>query len=379
MDVGLERGGFDPLLCLEIDQMARETLRTNRPHWVVPSDGDVVRAAHTLEPAQLGISVGELDLLCGGPPCQPFSKAAQWASSGRQGMGDLRADTVHATLDLLERFLPRVLLLENVQGFLVGPGSALDVIAGRLQSINSRHKTSYRMEWTVVDAADFGVPQHRKRAIVVILRDELKWSWPSPTYNGRPVTAWEAIGDLAEDAYPPLQGKWAELLRSVPEGWNYQWFTSRGGGPELFGYRTKYWNFLLKLAKNRPSWTLPASPGPSAGPFHWQNRPLTARERLRLQSFPDDWRLPGDYRAQTKLTGNATPPLLAEVLGRQIATVLGRESEGGLSLVRPRANVVPEAEPVAPLPGAYAGLVGTKDAHMGPGRGPSPRPAAALV
>ena len=65
-----------------------------------------------------------------------------------------------------------------------------------------------------------------------------------------------------------VRGKWVGLLPSIPEGKNYLWHTSRGGGLPLFGWRTRYWTFLLKLAKNRPSWTIQAQPGPAVGPFH---------------------------------------------------------------------------------------------------------------
>ena len=74
---------------------------------------------------------------------------------------------------------------------------------------------------------------------------------------------------------------------SIPEGQNYLWHTNRGGGQPLFGWRTRYWSFLLKLAKNQPSWTIQAQPGSSIGPFHWRNRKLSAHEMCRLQTFPD--------------------------------------------------------------------------------------------
>src|SRR4029079_12045835 len=129
---------------------------------------------------------------------------------------------------------------------------------------------------------------------------------------------WDAIG-CEEFSEPVAQatGKWADLLASIPEGKNYLWHTNRGGGHQLFGYRTRYWSFLLKLAKDEPSWTLPAHPGPATGPFHWDNRPLSVAEMLSLQSFPAAWRVEGERRADhVTQIGNATPPLLAELLGR---------------------------------------------------------------
>jgi DNA (cytosine-5)-methyltransferase 1 len=233
------------------------------------------------------------------------------------------------------------------------------------------------LEWRLVNAADYGVPQNRRRVIMVAVRDGAEFHWPAPTHDGDPLTAWDALGDLRETQFPQATGRWTELLPSIPEGGNYQWLTSHGGGEELFGYRTKYWNFLLKLAKSSPSWTLAASPGPSTGPFHWDNRPLTAREQMRLQTFPDDWDLAGDIRAQTKQAGNATPPVLAEVFGRAIAEALGYVSNFGSTLVRSHSPF-PASSPTAtaPVPPRYHHHRGPKLGHRGTGMGPSPRQLA---
>ena len=213
-----------------------------------------------------------------------------------------------------------MLLIENVVGFVRSDHGAMRVLHRGLERINRDLGSSYALHHHVLDAADYGVPQHRRRAIVVASRDGKFLEPPEATHRNRPMRAWDAIGDLPDPASAliPL-GTWAsELLPSIPEGTNYQWLTAHGGGEELFGYRTRYWSFLLKLARDRPSWTLSASPGPSTGPFHWNNRQLTVRERLRLQSFPDDWSLAGSVRSQLRMAGNATPPLLAEVIGHAL-------------------------------------------------------------
>jgi len=169
------------------------------------------------------------------------------------------------------------------------------------------------------------------------------------------------------------------LLKCIPEGWNYQWLTNRGGGEELFGYRTRYWHFLLKLAKSLPSWTLPASPGPAAGPFHWDNRPLTARERLRLQSFPDDWRLAGSISSQTKQAGNATPPLLAEVFGIAVTRAINYDAPARIPTLLLNKTPIPALPGrVEPIPAEFLSLVGTRAAHLGTGKGPATTPSIRL-
>src|SRR5207249_2951654 len=137
-------------------------------------------------------------------------------------------------------------------------------------------------------------------------------------------TAWDAIADVNPSTAEDLdaQGKWADLLPSIPEGQNYLWHTNRLGGMSLFGWRTRYWGMLLKLAKNRPSWTIQAQPGPAIGPFHWDNRRLSTRELCRLQTFPDDVNIVGGRGSAQKQLGNAVPSLLAEVMGRAIKVQL---------------------------------------------------------
>ncbi|MEU8608450.1 DNA cytosine methyltransferase [Actinoplanes sp. NPDC048791] len=376
LDCGLEVAGMDTIACVEIDNTCRQTLEQNRPGWKLLDRQDVMQVATNLQPEDLGIRRGDLDVLAGGPPCQPFSVAGQWTNTGRLGMSDKRAGTVVAMLDLAETLLPRVVLIENVAGFLQGKVSAGPYIESRLDEINARWGTSYKLKAAIVDAADYGVPQHRKRVIAVAIRDGVPFTHPLPTHDSKPITAWDAIGDLGDTDAPAPAGGWTDLLPSIPEGHNYQYLSSRGDGEELFGYRTRYWSFLLKLARDRPSWTLPASPGPATGPFHWNNRPLSVRERLRLQSFPDNWMVTGNRIQQVKQAGNATPPLLAEVVGRALIDQVlrpGSSQQGPPRLIRKRATAIPSPVAPTPVPQRFHHLVGPKKAHEGAGRGPSPR------
>jgi DNA (cytosine-5)-methyltransferase 1 len=375
LDLGLEAAGCSFVGSVESASKAREALRRNRPAWLQLTPHDVCEAASLL-PQYLGLAAKDLDIIAAGPPCQPFSKAAQWTASGRKGMADGRAGAISAMLDLVESFLPRVIFIENVVGFTQGRESAMSEIQRRLLFINLRHRTKYRATWTVVDCASYGIPQHRRRALIVISREGVAFKFPSPTHADKPLTAWDAIGEIDPGSIPKPNGRWAEILPCIPEGGNYQWLTARGGGQEIFGYRTRYWSFLLKLAKDRPSWTIPASPGPSTGPFHWENRPLSITELLRLQSFPLDWRVAGSRRDQVRLIGNATPPLLSEIVGREILTqLLGRPAIFDPPTLGISRASGPTPPPSAPrnLPDTFHFLVGPKLPHAGAGRGPAAR------
>jgi DNA (cytosine-5)-methyltransferase 1 len=275
---------------------------------------------------------------------------------------------------LIEKMLPQVVLIENVQGFVSGRNNVVQKFKRSLRQINRSAGTKYRLSWAVVDAADFGVPQRRRRAILVARRDGRRFAFPAPTTAECPVTAWDALRHVRVKARAPKKpSHWGRLLPSIPEGLNYQWHTRKGGGALLFGYRTKFWSFLLKLAKGEPAWTISAQPGPYTGPFHWKNRPLAPSELLRLQSFPASWKVKGNRIDQIRQIGNATPPLLAETIGRAIAEqLLGLQFKGGLKLAIIKAVKTPGPERVRSLPTHYRTMIGAKADHPGTGRGPRP-------
>lgn len=381
MDLGLEAAGFRTIGCIERDETVRQSLVANRnSRWPLLEPGDVSKAIASITPASVGLKPRQLAILAGGPPCQPFSKAAQWSATARTGLLDPRSHCVRAFLTLAGQFLPRVMLIENVSGFIRGDVSALTEIEARLDEINETRGTEYRIHSRILNASDYGVPQHRERAIIVATRDGEEFTWPSPSHQGNPTRVWDAIGQLkANGDVRKASGKWADLLPSIPEGQNYLFHTRLGGGRPLFGYRTRYWSFLLKLAKDKPSWTLQAHPGPSTGPFHWENRPLTIPEMLKLQSFPSTWKVEGGFRYQVRQVGDATPPLLAEVIGRAIG-----EQFFGLHYELPprhhiaRRRTVPQRDRVRVVPARYLPMEGQHLDHPGSGRGPRPRFAERL-
>lgn len=383
LDLGFEAAGFATAVAVEMDPVAVETLESNRDWPVLPQDIHEVTSKQILR--QGSLKEGEAEVLIGGPPCQPFSKSGYWASGDTRRLDDPRAGTLGAYLRVLRDTLPKTFLLENVPGLAYRSKSeGLELINRTIRRINRERGTDYRVSIAKLNAADYGVPQTRERVFVVGSRDGKELAFPAPThgdvYGGaleppalEPyMTAWDALGDLAEDDDPELnlRGKWAGLLPSIPEGENYLWHTERGGGLPLFGWRRRYWNFLLKLAKRRPSWTLQAQPGPSIGPFHWKNRRLSTRELCRLQTVPDSYSVVGTVAEVQRQVGNAVPSALAEVIARAIRRqVLGDDVEAGSTLIPERRHPIPRPEKVRPVSAEYRHLVGKHDAHPGTGRG----------
>lgn len=377
LDYGFEAAGCRTAVAVELDHDCCETLRANRDFPIIERSIFDVPSAELLEVA--GLRRGEVDLVIGGPPCQPFSKAGYWVSGDSKRLADPRAGTLGAYMRVVEETLPRAFVLENVEGMAYSEkNEGLALVLGMVEKINRRTGAGYSPSWKVLCTADYGVPQVRRRLFIVASRDGQTFEFPRPTH--RPPeepgdlptwrTAWDALGDLEIVEPPKMRGKWADLLPSIPEGENYLWHTDRGGGLPLFGWRRRYWSFLLKLSKARPSWTIQAQPGPSTGPFHWASRPLAMRELCRLQTFPDDVEILGSARAIQRQAGNAVPSLLAEVLGREIGRqILGHVVPPDLILLPPDRGAPPPPEPVALVPQKFRPLAGEHEEHPGKGLG----------
>jgi DNA (cytosine-5)-methyltransferase 1 len=375
LDYGFEAAGFRTTVALEIDPRCCETLRRNRNWPLIDRDIADVTTEELLSVA--GVGHGEVDVLIGGPPCQPFSKSGFWANGEAKRLNDPRATTLDAYLRILAEARPRTFLLENVEGLgFKGKDEGLKLIQARLAAIG------YSAAVATLNAADFGVPQQRRRVFVVGARNGQPFRFPDPGHaDGTQAdaafspyrTAWDALHDLPRPATDDveLKGKWADLMPSIPAGQNYLWHTDRGGGEPLFGWRRRYWSFLLKLAPDQPSWTIQAQPGPATGPFHWENRRLTMREMARLQTFPDDVEIAGGLADAQRQLGNAVPSLLAEALAREIrGQLLSELSEEPPRLVVNKAPQPPPAPPrVTPVPKKFLSLKGQHAAHPGTGLG----------
>ncbi len=387
LDLGFEAAGFAPAVCVEVDKHSCVTLRHNRPELaVLEAPIAEVSSAEILNAGNL--AKRECDVLIGGPPCQPFSKSSYWAKGDSDRLDDPRADTLTQYMRVLEDTLPHAFLIENVSGLVYkGKDEGFKHLEECLNKINSRKRVNYSLCWDVLNAAEHGVPQLRERTFIVGFRDGKSFRFPQPKFTDAKEgkqhffkepyrTAWDAIGDLPpngpDEETLHMTGKWAGLLPSIPEGENYLWHTERKDGLPLFGWRTRYWSFLLKLAKSLPSWTIQAQPGSAIGPFHWNNRRLSRLEMQRIQTFPDNYVVCGSRVEIQRQIGNAVPSLLAEVLALQIREQLTGESCEDVepSLLTPHRGTPPDAEEPGAVAKEYLHLVGEYAAHPGTGKGP---------
>lgn len=343
LDLGVEAAGFQTLAAVEWDDDASDTMEKNAP-GCFPALREVLRA--DLYPLAAGSSSGittrdilragglgrqdSPDLLVGGPPCVAFSKSGFWLDWKRDGV-DPAASLLQAYTRVLAEARPRFFILENVYALTFANKASQPAFDRLLREIST---AGYDHRWRVLNAADHGVPQARPRLFIVgARRGEPLPELPEATHHGSwerrtsgggalpHVTASEAFDGLITDAEPGevVGGRWGHLLPEIPEGGNYLHFTTERGYPTpIFRWRSRYWSFLLKLARSRPSPTIQAQPGPNVGPFHWDNRRLRVPELRRLFTFPDDYQFVGRRASVQAQIGNAVPPLLAQRVAEQV-------------------------------------------------------------
>lgn len=381
LDLGVEAAGLNIRAAVEKDNDCVETIRINRNWRLIERDIHTVSSSEILERAEL--DVGEIDLLFAGPPCQPFSKSGYWDTGDTDRLDDPRATTLEKFLAVVRDTKPQAFLLENVPGLgYKGKDEGLELLKRVVSDINEQNETRYKLHFEVLNALQFGVPQGRERLFVVAHRQGKDFKFPDPTHGEEDGhlepfrKAWDALGDLevnASEAELKVTGKWSDLLPSIPEGENYLYHTERGGGEPLFGWRRRFWNFLLKLAKDRHSWTITARPGSATGPFHWENRRLSKREMARLQTFPDEYRFAGSRRSVQRQIGNAVPVAMAHKVGQAVARQFFEKNAGatGPSKYAPPARrPIPAPVEPEPVPEKYLCRKGEHDPHPGEGKGP---------
>ena len=343
LDFGARRSGFRTMVAIDSDPIACSTLKSNK---LVPGD-ILAQDICSVDPLdllrRLKMKRGSLPLLFGGPPCQSFSKAAYWTSRGdeadrrrqrdgirhktkrvagarqRNPRGDARTLLLGEFLRILHGLMPKQFLLENVAS--LSHPSNRQFLESFLRDASA---IGYHVEWFRLNAMDFGVPQRRDRLFIVGSSEGSPAGRPRlPTRTGE-LSVRDFIGPYKSKKYfepeEAVTGRWATALSEVPPGMNYKALTAWAHHPSpRFIAEQRFWNFLLKLHPQRPSWTLAANPGPWVGPFHWTNRRLRIPEMAAIQTFPDGYVFEGSRRDKVRQIGNAVPPELAKVVMRGLA------------------------------------------------------------
>lgn len=314
LDIGFKDAGFDIVEQNELVDDFAETLRIN------DSDNCKVVCKDVREYSGKSLK-GKIDFIIGGPPCQPFSSASRRAF-GVNGTIDARGTLFNEYVRILSEIQPKGFLFENVYGIVsANKGQDWNMI------ITAFKRAGYNIHYKILDAADYGAPQHRARLIIVGLKENLNYKFPLPNHGPdspdklKYFSAQEALEDVPNSAETNLKvtGKYGYLLDNIPVGMNYSYYTSKIGNPNaIFAWRSKFSDFLYKADPTQPVKTIKASGGQYTGPFHWKNRRFTVAEYKRLQTFPDNYKINGSRMIQIKQIGNSVPPQFARFLALSI-------------------------------------------------------------
>lgn len=292
--LGIDRAGFDHVALVELEKNACATLRLNRPSWNVV-EGDLCDFD--------GRPYRGIDLLAGGVPCPPFSKA------GKQlGHGDER-NLFPEAIRLVDETRPGAVMLENVRGL-------LDAIFEDYRGFIEKQlkKLGYVPGWRLLNASDFGVPQLRPRVLFVAIRKDLAngFTWPEPA-EIQPPTVGEALLDLMAERGWKGAKAWAAMANEIAP--TLVGGSHKHGGPDLGPTRARQaWAALgvdgLGLVDEAPDKNFKGMPR------------LTVRMAARIQGFPDEWQFHGKKTPAYRQVGNAFPPPVAEAVAHRIATCL---------------------------------------------------------
>jgi DNA (cytosine-5)-methyltransferase 1 len=324
IDFGFEKAGFETVFATDIWNKACESLKANFPNSEIVCD-----TIENIDFKKVKNKYKVIDGLVGGPPCPPFSKSRFYRKEKERGIEDEDGFmTVSNYFRAVEELNPKFFFFENVHGFVFKPHqSALELVE------TESERLGYKIFHNVLNAADYGVPQTRQRFICVGVKKSMNdFKFPKQTHSDpakliKGTKPWVTCGeilndidfDLPEDSKMVAGSKHKELLKLVPPGDNYLFFTKERNHPNpIFKWRSRYWSFLLKLSPKRPSWTIQASHSNNMGPFHWKNRFLRIEEIKRIQSFEDKHIFLGSYKEQWRQVGNAVPPFLAYSVAKSI-------------------------------------------------------------
>lgn len=339
LDIGLEKAGLNVVIGQDFDESCVKTMQVNG-HNVLGGDIREIDPRKLLE--LTGLSVGEPFLICGGPPCQPFSTAGK-----RLGINDPRGSLFMDFIRMIDYIRPRFFVMENVKGIMSAPlkhvplaerdendpeqrlGTVLDVILAEFD------KLGYKTVYGVLDAVNYGVPQFRERFVLIGSRDNEDIFLPLPTHfqmhqdkSYQWKTVRDAIADLEFDKgeCATLSEERLKFLKMIPEGGNWRDLPkdiipiAMGGAYKSGGGKV---GFYRRLSYDQPSPTVVTSPVQKATMMCHpiQDRPLSIKEYARIQQFPDDWIFTGTTAAKYRQIGNAVPVGLAEAIGKAVCAV----------------------------------------------------------
>lgn len=317
MDKGFEDAGYNRVWANDFDKDAQAVFRLN----LGAIDGRDIKQVPVED-------IPECDIITAGFPCQPFSNAGN-----RRGVYDERGELYLECLRIIESKQPKAVLFENVKGLLSSKHQSgkklIDVIKNDLE------KLGYRVNYKIVNASDYGVPQNRERLILVGLRNDIgkTFEFP-PVQEDKSMLTLRNILDVPKDvpnqsSFWPYSPQAQNMIEQIPEGGSWKNIPYDKLSPRFQRIRNdmkRYHapNFYRRFSRDEINGTITASAQPeNCGITHpTENRRYTIREIARIQTFPDDFLFidesPKDIVAMYKVIGNAVPCHLAEVIASAI-------------------------------------------------------------
>ena len=322
--LGLHKAGFQHSALVEIDPHACATLRHNidalQLGWGTVIEGDLRQFAESVACSYRD----QIDLVAGGVPCPPFSKAGQ--QKGHEDDRDLFPDA----LKVVSAVSPLAVMIENVAGIFEAKFATY-----RKQITSELEKMGYEHDWRIVQASDFGVPQLRPRSILIAIKREQFgfFRWPKPTTE-EPVTVGNALYDLMASKGWKGAKAWKRKANAVAP--TLVGGSKKHGGPDLGPTRAKRQWQALHVNGHRVGGD-DEIPGPDFKGVRLRDGSiregledmplLNVRMAARLQGFPDSWKFIGSKTNAYRQVGNAFPPPVAEALGKALADVIEQASK----------------------------------------------------
>ena len=307
--IGMENAGLDHLLLSEIDRHACETLRLNRPNWHVV-EGDVTDI--NFRPYK-----DKVEVVQAGFPCQAFSYAGK-----KLGFEEARGTLFFEFAKCLKETAPKIAVGENVRGLENHDGGkTLKVM------LNVLRELGYRVEYKILRAQYFDVPQKRERLIIIAIRQDIDVQAIFPEERNYTISLREALKGCPKSEGAKYPARKREILQLVPQGGYWRDLPEKlqkeymGASYHMGGGKT---GMARRLSWDEPSLTLTCSPAQKQTErcHPEETRPLTVREYARLQTFPDGWVFSGSIAQQYKQIGNAVPVNLAYHVGNAVIEML---------------------------------------------------------